>query len=117
MTWGPAAGLGVAAAIGQDPGAGAAGASARLCGPVPGRRHPRSTRIRWLPSTRPDSVCRIGHRGRWTWQTTANRQKEAPWSTRAERRPHAQFPITTALEFPEWTIERSLGMVFGLVVR
>jgi len=28
-----------------------------------------------------------------------------------------QFPITTALEFPEWTVERSLGMVFGLVVR
>ena len=28
-----------------------------------------------------------------------------------------QFPITTTLEFPEWTIERSLGMVFGLVVR
>lgn len=29
----------------------------------------------------------------------------------------AQFPITTALEFPEWQIERSLGIVFGLVVR
>src|ERR1017187_3482659 len=29
----------------------------------------------------------------------------------------AQFPITTALEFPEWRIERSLGMVFGVVVR
>ncbi|HUA94414.1 MAG TPA: heavy metal-binding domain-containing protein [Acidimicrobiales bacterium] len=29
----------------------------------------------------------------------------------------ARFPITTALEFPEWTVERSLGMVFGLVVR
>jgi len=28
-----------------------------------------------------------------------------------------QFPITTALEFPEWSIERSVGMVFGLVVR
>jgi uncharacterized protein YbjQ (UPF0145 family) len=28
-----------------------------------------------------------------------------------------QFPITTALGFPEWTIERNLGMVFGLVVR
>jgi uncharacterized protein YbjQ (UPF0145 family) len=28
-----------------------------------------------------------------------------------------QFPITTALEFPEWTIERNVGMVFGLVVR
>ena len=27
------------------------------------------------------------------------------------------FPITTALEFPEWRIERSLGTVFGLVVR
>ena len=27
------------------------------------------------------------------------------------------FPITTTLEFPEWRIERSLGMVFGLVVR
>ena len=28
-----------------------------------------------------------------------------------------QFPISTALEFPEWTIERNVGMVFGLVVR
>jgi len=28
-----------------------------------------------------------------------------------------QFPITTALEFPEWSIERNVGMVFGLVVR
>jgi uncharacterized protein YbjQ (UPF0145 family) len=28
-----------------------------------------------------------------------------------------QFPITTALEFSEWRIERSLGMVFGVVVR
>ena len=31
--------------------------------------------------------------------------------------PVAQFPITTTLEFPEWPIERSLGMVFGVVVR
>ena len=30
---------------------------------------------------------------------------------------YPQFPITTALEFPEWRIERSVGMVFGLVVR
>jgi uncharacterized protein YbjQ (UPF0145 family) len=29
----------------------------------------------------------------------------------------SQFPITTALEFPEWPIDRSLGMVFGVVVR
>jgi uncharacterized protein YbjQ (UPF0145 family) len=29
----------------------------------------------------------------------------------------AQFPITTALEFPEWSVQRSLGMVFGVVVR
>lgn len=29
----------------------------------------------------------------------------------------SQFPITTALEFPEWSIDRSLGMVFGVVVR
>lgn len=28
-----------------------------------------------------------------------------------------QFPITTALEFPEWTIEHNIGLVFGLVVR
>ena len=28
-----------------------------------------------------------------------------------------QFPITTALEFPEWTVEHNLGLVFGLVVR
>ena len=28
-----------------------------------------------------------------------------------------QFPITTALEFPEWRVERNLGLVFGLVVR
>jgi len=27
------------------------------------------------------------------------------------------FPITTALEFPEWTIQRHVGMAFGLVVR
>jgi hypothetical protein len=29
----------------------------------------------------------------------------------------SQFPITTALEFPEWTVQRSLGMTFGVVVR
>jgi uncharacterized protein YbjQ (UPF0145 family) len=28
-----------------------------------------------------------------------------------------QFPITTTLEFPEWRTERSMGMVFGVVVR
>jgi len=28
-----------------------------------------------------------------------------------------QFPITTALEFPEWSVDQSVGMVFGLVVR
>ncbi len=28
-----------------------------------------------------------------------------------------QFPVTTALAFPDWRIERSLGMVFGVVVR
>ena len=28
-----------------------------------------------------------------------------------------QFPITTALEFPDRRIEQSLGLVFGLVVR
>ncbi len=28
-----------------------------------------------------------------------------------------QLPITTALEFPEWRIARSLGMVYGVVVR
>jgi uncharacterized protein YbjQ (UPF0145 family) len=29
----------------------------------------------------------------------------------------AQFPISTALEFPEWPVQRSLGIVFGVVVR
>jgi uncharacterized protein YbjQ (UPF0145 family) len=29
---------------------------------------------------------------------------------------YAQFPITTEREFPEWGIERSVGMVFGVVV-
>jgi uncharacterized protein YbjQ (UPF0145 family) len=28
-----------------------------------------------------------------------------------------QFPVTTAFDFPNWTIDRSLGPVFGLVVR
>ena len=28
-----------------------------------------------------------------------------------------QFPITTALTFPDWPIERHLGMVFGVIVR
>jgi uncharacterized protein YbjQ (UPF0145 family) len=28
-----------------------------------------------------------------------------------------QFPVTTAFEFPTWTIDRSIGPVFGLVVR
>jgi len=28
-----------------------------------------------------------------------------------------QFPITTALAFPEWPTQRSLGMVFGVIVR
>jgi uncharacterized protein YbjQ (UPF0145 family) len=29
----------------------------------------------------------------------------------------SQFPITTALEFPDRQLQRSLGMVFGVVVR
>ncbi|MBV8462582.1 MAG: heavy metal-binding domain-containing protein [Acidimicrobiales bacterium] len=28
-----------------------------------------------------------------------------------------QFPITTALEFPEWAVQRHLGMVYGVIVR
>ena len=28
-----------------------------------------------------------------------------------------QFPITTALTFPEWPVQRHLGMVFGVIVR
>jgi uncharacterized protein YbjQ (UPF0145 family) len=28
-----------------------------------------------------------------------------------------QFPITTALTFPEWPIQRHVGMVFGVIVR
>ena len=28
-----------------------------------------------------------------------------------------QFPITTALQFPEWNIDRHLGMVYGVIVR
>ena len=37
--------------------------------------------------------------------------------TRSAQPAASQFPITTALEFPEWPIDRSLGMVFGVVVR
>jgi uncharacterized protein YbjQ (UPF0145 family) len=29
----------------------------------------------------------------------------------------ATFPVTTTFEFPGWRVERSLGTVFGLVVR
>jgi uncharacterized protein YbjQ (UPF0145 family) len=29
----------------------------------------------------------------------------------------AQFPITTALQFPDRSVDKSLGMVFGVVVR
>lgn len=29
----------------------------------------------------------------------------------------AHFPVTTALAFPEWEVDRSLGMAFGVVVR
>jgi hypothetical protein len=29
----------------------------------------------------------------------------------------AGLPVTTALEFPEWQIQRYLGLCFGLVVR
>ena len=29
---------------------------------------------------------------------------------------YAQFPITTESEFPEWGIERSVGLVFGVMV-
>ena len=29
----------------------------------------------------------------------------------------SQSPITTALEFPEWSVQQSLGMTFGVVVR
>jgi uncharacterized protein YbjQ (UPF0145 family) len=28
-----------------------------------------------------------------------------------------EFPITTALEFTEWPVEQTLGMVYGLIVR
>jgi uncharacterized protein YbjQ (UPF0145 family) len=28
-----------------------------------------------------------------------------------------QFPITTALTFPEWPVQRHVGMVFGVIVR
>ena len=28
-----------------------------------------------------------------------------------------QFPITTALTFPEWPIQHHVGMVFGVIVR
>jgi uncharacterized protein YbjQ (UPF0145 family) len=28
-----------------------------------------------------------------------------------------QFPITTALTFPDWPVQRHLGMVFGVIVR
>lgn len=28
-----------------------------------------------------------------------------------------QFPITTALTFPDWTIQKHVGMVFGVIVR
>jgi uncharacterized protein YbjQ (UPF0145 family) len=31
--------------------------------------------------------------------------------------PPATFPVTTALELPGMTVERSLGLTFGLVVR
>jgi uncharacterized protein YbjQ (UPF0145 family) len=31
--------------------------------------------------------------------------------------PITQFPVTTALEFKEWPIERTLGMAYGLIVR
>ena len=29
---------------------------------------------------------------------------------------YAQFPVTTASAFPEWDIERSVGLVIGVVV-
>lgn len=29
----------------------------------------------------------------------------------------AQFPVTTALQFPEWSVQRHLGMVYGVIVR
>ncbi len=31
--------------------------------------------------------------------------------------PIAQFPITTALAFPDYTVQRSVGMVYGVIVR
>ena len=31
--------------------------------------------------------------------------------------PHAHFPVTTAFEFPEYDIQRTLGTTFGIVVR
>jgi uncharacterized protein YbjQ (UPF0145 family) len=53
--------------------------------------------------------------------TPSGRQKGA--STVTDNQPHygetggSQFPITTALVFPDVQIQRSLGMVFGVVVR
>ncbi len=29
----------------------------------------------------------------------------------------AQFPITTALTFPDWQVQRSVGMAYGVIVR
>jgi uncharacterized protein YbjQ (UPF0145 family) len=31
--------------------------------------------------------------------------------------PTAQFPITTALAFPDWQVQRSVGMAYGVIVR
>src|SRR5664279_5994952 len=54
-----------------------------------------------------------GHR-EWT---TYGRQPMAEEEPQFGQAGVAQFPITTALEFPEWPVQRSLGMVFGVVVR
>src|SRR5450759_3218718 len=64
----------------------------------------------------PGSVTTLTPTGRHEC-TTCGRQLMAEDEPQYGQAGVAQFPITTALEFPEWPVQRSLGMVFGVVVR
>ncbi len=114
MAWGPARVGGWQRPWPQTLGAGAAGRSPQ----VPCRvqtAHPRSGGLDGYHRPRAAVRARVGSPAR---RTTAKTSGRRPMSDAAgAQAPYNQFPITTALEFPEWSIERSLGMVFGVVVR
>ena len=86
--------------------AAAAPGAARRPRPPPGRPPPRGKLARIPRPTPPSRRTDMQDPGQYP-QAPAAPQPSAP----------ATFPVTTTFGFPGWRIERSLGTVFGLVVR